>query len=65
MKKWVWMVMVVCITSVNASSQTYDVQQLLLNLEKLSQFKKILQNMLNLSKIERGMISNTPLTGAR
>lgn len=44
MKKCVVILLIVCI-GYTASAQSHEVQQLLLNVEKLSQFKKILQNM--------------------
>lgn len=44
MKKCVVVILMVCF-GYTASAQSHEVQQLLLNVEKLSQFKKILQNM--------------------
>jgi len=44
MKRCLVILFVVCF-SYSASPQSHEVQQLLLNVEKLSQFKKILQNM--------------------
>ena len=44
MKKLV-VVMCICFSSIKGYSQADEIQQLLLNLEKLTQFKKILQNM--------------------
>jgi hypothetical protein len=44
MKKW-WFVLLLSTCSLKVPAQSHDVQQLLLNLEKLSQFKNILQNM--------------------
>lgn len=44
MKKGVVVLLIVCF-GYSASAQSHEVQQLLLNMEKLSQFKKILQNM--------------------
>ncbi|MBB1285696.1 TerB family tellurite resistance protein [Flavisolibacter sp. BT320] len=50
MKKWVLMVCV-CVASFNVKAQSDEAQQLLLNWEKLMQFKKILQNMYDGYKI--------------
>ncbi|RYZ81446.1 MAG: TerB family tellurite resistance protein [Proteobacteria bacterium] len=44
MKKWK-LIMVFCSFNVAVSAQSFEIQQLLLNVEKLSQFKAILQNM--------------------
>lgn len=44
MKKAI-IVLAICITSADAKAQSEEAQQLLLNLEKLMQFKKILKNM--------------------
>jgi hypothetical protein len=44
MKKGIW-IMLMVLHSVLANAQSQEVQQLLLNVEKLSQFKAILQNM--------------------
>lgn len=50
MKKWVVM-LCVCVASLSAKAQSDEAQQLLLNWEKLIQFKKILQNMYDGYKI--------------
>lgn len=50
MKKWVLMVCI-CVTCFNVKAQSTEAQQLLLNWEKLMQFKKILQNMYDGYKI--------------
>lgn len=50
MKKWVLMVCV-CIASFSVKAQSDEAQQLLLNWEKLMQFKKILQSMYDGYKI--------------
>lgn len=44
MKKWK-LIAVFCWVNSSVSAQSFEVQQLLLNVEKLSQFKAILQNM--------------------
>ena len=44
MKKWK-LVIVLCCVNISVSAQSVEIQQLLLNVEKLSQFKAILQNM--------------------
>ena len=44
MKKWK-LVAVLCCVNISVAAQSFEVQQLLLNVEKLSQFKAILQNM--------------------
>lgn len=46
MKKLI-VIMVMCSMSVQLNAQSDEVQQLLLNIEKLAQFKKILKNMKN------------------
>lgn len=50
MKKWVVM-LCICVASLSAKAQSDEAQQLLLNWEKLIQFKKILQNMYDGYKI--------------
>jgi DNA repair ATPase RecN len=50
MKKWIVMVCI-CVASTGANAQSTEAQQLLLNWEKLMQFKKILQNMYDGYKI--------------
>lgn len=50
MKKWV-VILCVCVVSISAKAQSSEAQQLLLNWEKLIQFKKILQNMYDGYKI--------------
>ena len=50
MKKWIVMVCI-CVASFNVKAQSTEAQQLLLNWEKLMQFKKILQNMYDGYKI--------------
>ncbi|MFK4985512.1 hypothetical protein ACI4B7_27170, partial [Klebsiella pneumoniae] len=40
-------IMIMCSMSVQLNAQSDEVQQLLLNIEKLAQFKKILKNMKN------------------
>jgi DNA repair ATPase RecN len=45
MKKWIYATCLAMLLSLPAASQSFEVQQLLLNIEKLSQFRKILQNM--------------------
>jgi hypothetical protein len=50
MKKWVLMVCV-CVASFSVTAQSDEAQQLLLNWEKLMQFKKNLQNMYDGYKI--------------
>ena len=44
MKNWK-LIAVFCFLNVTVSAQSFEIQQLLLNVEKLSQFKAILQNM--------------------
>jgi hypothetical protein len=44
MKKW-GLILVFCCANISVSAQSAEIQQLLLNIEKLSQFKAILQNM--------------------
>ncbi len=44
MKKWI-LILMLHIFSINLFAQSQEAQQLLLNVEKLAQFKKILQNM--------------------
>ena len=44
MKKLI-VIMIMCSMSVQLNAQSDEVQQLLLNIEKLAQFKKILKNM--------------------
>ena len=55
MKKCIWVICVVCLSMVakpiQVSAQADEAQQLLLNVEKLAQFKKILQNMYDGYKI--------------
>lgn len=46
MKKLI-VIMIMCSMSVQLNAQSDEVQQLLLNIEKLAQFKKILKNMKN------------------
>ncbi len=50
MKKLI-LIFAVCSLAVQANTQSHEVQQLLLNWEKLAQFKKILQNMYDGYKI--------------
>lgn len=50
MKKWM-VIVCVCVASFSAKAQSDEAQQLLLNWEKLIQFKKILQNMYDGYKI--------------
>jgi DNA repair ATPase RecN len=50
MKKIIVM-MAICVVSFTGNAQSHEVQQLLLNWEKLTQFKKILQNMYDGYKI--------------
>lgn len=50
MKKWI-MIFLLNVSSVNLVAQSQEAQQLLLNVEKLAQFKKILQNMYDGYKI--------------
>lgn len=44
MKKWL-LILLIPVLSLNATAQSQEAQQLLLNWEKLAQFKKILNNM--------------------
>jgi hypothetical protein len=46
MKKLI-VIMIMCSMSFQLKAQSDEVQQLLLNIEKLAQFKKILKNMKN------------------
>lgn len=50
MKKW-FLILSVSIFSINLTAQSHEVQQLLLDWEKLTQFKKILQDMYDGYKI--------------
>ncbi|MFT3981204.1 MAG: TerB family tellurite resistance protein [Ferruginibacter sp.] len=50
MKKII-IILIICSCSLQGFSQSQEVQQLLLNVEKLAQFKKILKNMYNGYKI--------------
>ena len=50
MKKWV-VIVCICVVSSSVKAQSDEAQQLLLNWEKLVQFKKILQNMYDGYKI--------------
>lgn len=45
MKKFMWMLIIMVGWQVHGSGQTQEVQQLLLNIEKLAQFKKIVSEM--------------------
>lgn len=50
MKRWV-LIVCVCVATLSVKAQSDEAQQLLLNWEKLMQFKKILQNMYDGYKI--------------
>jgi hypothetical protein len=45
MKRWCVIMLVLCTSLVEVSAQSYEVQQLLLNVEKLAQFKQILSDL--------------------
>jgi hypothetical protein len=45
MKKWYVLLVVFCIGTANVNAQSFEAQQLLLNVEKLMQFKQILADM--------------------
>jgi hypothetical protein len=45
MKKRVWTVLLMAVVSARLSAQTYEVQQLLLNVEKLAQLKQMLTDL--------------------
>lgn len=45
MKQWLMLMLVLCMASTNGWSQSHEAQQLLLNVEKLTQFRQILDDM--------------------